>query len=260
MPPALVLMFHGIDGARSRAVGYAADGHYTVDAPRFAAMLDALRTLGCTLGAARDLLDDASSPRPVWLTFDDGDASNALEALPLLAERGLKADFFITPSRIGRPGFMGWADLREMAAAGMSLQSHGHTHAYFTHLDAPALREELRVSKDQLEQRIGQPVTLLAPPGGRVPRGLVPLARSLGYRAVLDSTPGLVGERDFSQALPRVAVTAGHSVDTVVAWATDGPAGLRRLRLRHRVLATAKAVLGDERYERWRARALGASA
>ena len=260
MPPALALMFHGVDGPRSRAVGYAADAHYTVDAMRFAAMLDALRAAGCTLGAARDLLDDTTSPQPVWLTFDDGDASNALEALPLLAERGLNADFFITPARVGRPGFMGWAELRQMAAAGMSLQSHGHTHAYFTHLDAAALREELRVSKDQLEQGLGQPVTLLAPPGGRVPRGLVPLARSLGYRAVLDSTPGLVAGRDLSRPLPRVAVTAGHAVDTVSTWATGGPAALRRLRMRHRVLATAQAVLGDERYERWRGRALGATA
>jgi hypothetical protein len=88
----------------------------------------------------------------------------------------------------------------------------------------------------------------------------VPLARSLGYRAVLDSTPGLVAERDLSRPLPRVAVTAGHAVDTVSAWATGGPAALRRLRMRHRILATAKAVLGDERYERWRGRALGATA
>ena len=260
MPPALVLMFHGIDGPRSRAVGFAADAHNTVDAPRFGGMLDALHGAGCTLGAARDLLDDVEAIRPVWLTFDDGDASNALEALPQLAERGLRADFFITPARVGRPGFMDWSTLREMAAAGMSLQSHGHTHAYFTHLSTPALAEELRVSKDQLEQGLGQSVTLLAPPGGRVPRGLVPLARSLGYRAVLDSTPGLVTDRGPSRLLPRVAVRAGHSVETVVGWATGGPSALRRLRFRHRVLAAAKSLLGDARYESLRGRALGASA
>ena len=259
MAPALALMFHGIDGPRSRAAGYAADAHYTVEAGRFASMLDALSAAGCTVGAARDLIDDVRSPRQVWLTFDDGDASNVLEALPTLVERGVRADFFITPDRVGRAGFMGWDDLRSMAAAGMSLQSHGHTHAYFTHLSAAALREELRVSKDQLEQGLGQPVTLLAPPGGRVPRGLVALAQELGYRAVLDSTPGHVERRDLAHALPRVAVTAGHGTDTVVAWATRGPAALRRLRLRHRVLATAKAVLGDARYERFRSRALGAS-
>lgn len=260
MPPALVLMFHGIDGPRSRAVGYAADAHYTIDASRFGQMLDALCAAGCTVGAARDLLDDTTSPRPVWLTFDDGDSSNVLEALPQLAARSLQADFFITPARVGRPGFMDWSDLRAMADAGMSLQSHGHTHTYFTHLDPAALREELRVSKDQLEQGLGRPVSLLAPPGGRVSRGLVPLAQSLGYRAVLDSTPGFVEGRDLARTLPRVAVTASHSVETVQAWATRGPAALRRLRLRHGFLATAKAVLGDARYERLRRHALGASA
>lgn len=257
MPPALVLMFHGIDGPHSRAAGYAADAHYTVTAQRFAAMLDALAEAGCRLGAARDLLDDRTSTRQVWLTFDDGDASNALEALPILVERGLRADFFITPQRVGRPGFMGWGELRLLASMGMSLQSHGHTHAYFTHLTPPALHEELRVSKLWLEQGLGQAVSLLAPPGGRVPRGLVALAQGLGYRAVFDSTPGLVCGRDVNRTLPRVAVTAGHSVDTVLAWALHGPAALRRLRLRHHLLATAKTVLGDCRYERWRHKALG---
>ena len=116
------------------------------------------------------------------------------------------------------------------------------------------------MSKDQLEQGLGRAVSLLAPPGGRVPGGLVPLAKTLGYRAVLDSTPGLVVDRDLSLPLPRVAVTAAHSVDAVVRWATGGPAALRRLRWRYRVLATAKAVLGDARYERLRGRALGAPA
>lgn len=42
MSRALVLMFHGIDGPRSRAVGYSADGHYSVTAARFAAILEVL--------------------------------------------------------------------------------------------------------------------------------------------------------------------------------------------------------------------------
>lgn len=259
MDDALVLMFHGVDGPRARAAGYAADAHYTVSAARLADMLDALVDAGCTLGAARDLIDDTASRRPVWLTFDDGDASNALEALPVLAARGLQADFFINPARVGSAGVMDWSDLRAMADAGMSLQSHGHTHTYFTRLDRAALREELRASKDALEQALGQPVTLLAPPGGRVPRGLVPLARSLGYRAVLDSTPGVVGRRNGDQPLPRVAITAAHRPEQVRRWAMEGMPALRRLRWRHAALASAKAVLGDARYERWRHRALGAA-
>ena len=259
MDDALVLMFHGIDGPRSRAAGYAADAHYTVPAMRFAETLDALDEAGCTLGAARDLIDDTGARKPVWLTFDDGDASNVLEALPVLAARGLKADFFINPARVGSAGVMDWSDLRAMAAEGMSLQSHGHTHTYFTHLDGLALREELRASKDALEQSLGQAVTLLAPPGGRVPRGLVALAKSLGYRAVLDSTPGLVRRRDGERPLPRVAVTAAHRPEQIRRWAVDGMPALRRLRWRHAALASAKAMLGDARYERWRHRALGAA-
>lgn len=259
MGNALVLMFHGIDGPRSRGAGYAADPHYTVEASRFREMLDALGETGRAVGSARDLIDVDDHRGQVWLTFDDGDASNALEALPALAAKGMKADFFVNPARVGRRGFLDWAALRDLSDAGMSIQSHGHTHTYFTALDRDALIEELRVSKARLEEGLGRPVTLLAPPGGRVPAGLVPLARSLGYRAVLDSTPGLVRRRDGREALPRVAVTGHHDATTVRRWAEHPVAALRPLRLRHAVLGAAKAFLGDARYERWRHRALGTS-
>jgi len=262
MPCVLALMFHGIDGPRARAAGYAADPHYSVEAGRFAALLDALVASGHRVGAARDLLDMDDGLPQVWITFDDGDASNLEEALPLLAARGLKADFFINPARVGRPGFLDWGAVRHLAAAGMSLQSHGQTHTYFTHLAPAALREELRVSKAQIEQATGMPVSLLAPPGGRVPRGLVPLARTLGYRAVLGSCPGVIRGEALAgeQPLPRVAVTRHHTVDEVMRLAAGGESALRRLRWRYRVLESAKALLGDARYERWRARALGSGA
>jgi peptidoglycan/xylan/chitin deacetylase (PgdA/CDA1 family) len=253
----IALMFHGIDGPHSRAAGFSADPHYTVEASRFEAILDALLEAGCTVGAARDLIDAPPEDHSVWLTFDDGDASNLLEALPILAKRGLSADFFVNPGRVGSPGTMDWSALREMADAGMSIQSHGQTHAYFTHLSSDALREELRVSKQAIEDHLGHAVSLLAPPGGRVPRGLVELARGLGYRAVLGSVPGVITRRDGRELLPRVAVTAAHSEDTVRGWAVGGASALRRLRLRHVALASAKTLLGDTRYERWRHRALG---
>lgn len=253
----IALMFHGIDGPQSRAAGFSADPHYTIGATRFAAILDVLLAAGCKVGAARDLVDATPDDHSVWLTFDDGDASNLLEALPILANRGLSADFFINPGRVGKPGIMDWSALRTMADAGMSIQSHGHTHTYFTHLSSEALREELRVSKQSIEDRLGHAVSLLAPPGGRVPSGLIELARGLGYRAVLGSVPGVITRRDGRRLVPRVAVTAAHSEDTVRDWALGGASALRSLRLRHVALASAKTLLGDARYERWRHRALG---
>jgi len=257
-PHHVILMYHGLRRGQAEVVG--ADPHYTLPAAAFEQQLDALAAAGLRLGCARDLLDevDARARPRVMLTFDDGDLSNFEAALPALAGRGLSADFFVNPARVGRPGFCSWAQLREMAGAGMSIQSHGLTHTYFTALEPDALREDLRVSKAEIEARLGAPVSLLAPPGGRAPQGLVALARMLGYRAVLGSEPGVLGPgRDPDHPLPRLALTHEHGVAQVLAWCREGAAAVEPLQRRYRRLALAKRVLGDRGYEQVRGLALG---
>ncbi len=250
-------MYHGLSAEGSAPLG--ADPHYTLPATRFAAHLDALQAAGACIGSARDGLQQ-SAAKAVWIGFDDGDASNYSQALPVLIERGLRADFFVNPARVGSAGYCHWSELRALADAGMSVQSHGLTHTYFTHLSTPQLREELRVSKAQIEQQLGQPVTLLAPPGGRAPGGLADLALALGYHAVLGSAPGIARwspQQKSARVLPRVAVTAGHDSAQVLRWFTQGQRALLPLQMRYHGLALAKRLLGDKRYEQVRTRLLG---
>lgn len=250
----LVLMYHAVDPGDGGPEP--ADPHYTVAAGDFAAQLDALTAAGQALGCARDGLA-AAPDEAVWLTFDDGDISNYATAFPLLAERGLRADFFVNPARVGRAGFCSWAQLREMAAAGMSIQSHGMDHTYFTHRSRAALIEDLRTSRAEIEQALGSPVVLLAPPGGRCPRGLDRLAADCGYQTVLGSAPGTLRGGRVQGVVPRVAVLAGHRAETLCLWARDGRRALRRQRLRYGLLSGAKRLLGDRGYERLRGAVLG---
>ncbi len=54
------------------------------------------------------------------ITFDDGEQSQFHNALPLLAEHGFKATYFVTPGLIGTAAkFLGWDDLRALQAAGI---------------------------------------------------------------------------------------------------------------------------------------------
>ncbi|MBD8524847.1 polysaccharide deacetylase family protein [Pseudomarimonas arenosa] len=250
----LVLMYHAIEGPAAAPAG--ADPHYTVSGERFAAQLDWMVAQGLRVCSARDGLLIKSAEPQVWIGFDDGDASNYDNALPILSERGLTADFFINSANVGQPGFVSWAQLREMVAAGMSIQSHGHTHTYFTAHDAVQLSAELRRSKAEIEDKLGIEVSLLAPPGGRCPPRLLELAEQCGYRWVLGSAPGrlLRGGRGI---LPRVAVTSQHQVTHLAGWLQPQSRSLAKLRLRYQLLAAAKRVLGDRRYEQWRGRLLG---
>ena len=62
----------------------------------------------------------------VALTFDDGYASHATVAGPLLQERGVRGTFFVMPGNVGSPGIVTWEQLRQLAAAGHEIADHIH--------------------------------------------------------------------------------------------------------------------------------------
>ena len=247
----VALMYHALGGPDSPSAGQ--DPHYTVAAERFAAQLDLLRRRSAGGVSARDWLAGFTRAATI-LTFDDGHLSNFTLALPLLVEHDARADFFVNPGRVGEPGFAGWSQLAEMATAGMSIQSHGWNHRYFTLLTTAELRENLTRSRQTIEDRLGQAVTLLAPPGGRSPAHLVDVAHECGYTHVLGSQPGRI-DHVRTALLPRMAITAKLDDATLGGW-LDGH-GLVRARLRYATLGFAKRALGDRGYERLRARLLG---
>jgi peptidoglycan/xylan/chitin deacetylase (PgdA/CDA1 family) len=248
-----ILMYHAVSPGRDRA--READPHYTVSRDVFATHLRTLLPLGPVESLASRLHAPAGDRRATVLTFDDGHESNYSQAFPLLLELRCSADFFVNPARVGTRGHASWPQLREMADAGMSIQSHGWDHTHFDALSPDALEQDLRRSKAEIEDRLGHLVTLLAPPGGRTPPMLAHLACALGYRAVACSVPGLWCGGD-SVMLPRFAVRSTTSAALVEAWARGDAAAVLRERTRHAVLHAAKRLLGSGGYERLRARVL----
>ncbi|HSY40015.1 MAG TPA: polysaccharide deacetylase family protein, partial [Polyangia bacterium] len=200
----IALMYHALWTVAEDAAG--ADPHYAVALPRFAEQLALCQRIGGGAVSARDWLAGRAG---VILTFDDGHVSNHRLGFPTLRAAGASADFFVNPAQVGTNGFATWPELREMAEAGMSIQSHGLDHrSYLTTLSPSRLRDDLRRARLEIEEKIGQPVTLLAPPGGRAPRDLERVAREVGYAHVFGSNPGTIG-RDGRHSHGRFAVTAG---------------------------------------------------
>jgi len=249
--PAVALMYHALAGVDERGQ----DPHYTLTGNAFRQHLQQLRDGVGAATSARDWLGDSPNVRAL-ITFDDGHVSNHRLALPLLNEFGMRADFFVNPATVGQPGFVSWADLREMAAAGMSIQSHGYDHQYLTALSPQRLRDSLRTARLEIEDHLGMPATLLAPPGGRMPNGLELIATACGYTRVLASHPGRLRAHDARVILPRMAVTAQCDTATLASWLCGSRIAMWRLQLRYRTFAAAKRVLGDALYERARERLL----
>lgn len=241
-------MYHAI----SRSDAHTNDPHYTVLQGVFSEHLGRIRELAGGACSARDWLSGADHTS-VIMTFDDGLASDHQVALPLLVMNGITADFFVNPATVGQPGYVGWESLKEMVAAGMSVQSHGYDHTYLTSISPKDQRENLYRARVLIEDKLGVEVSLLAPPGGRMPSNLVETARSAGYRHVMCSRPGVLRSIHNNRSpMPRMAVTSGLSARTFEEWVTAQPVAIAVACFRYGALGLAKRVVGDARYERIR--------
>ena len=107
-------------------------------------------------------------------------------------------------------GSLSWAQLREMAAAGIEIGSHSCTHPRLTLLGADQLHDEVLRSKRRLEQMLERPVRSFCYPHGTladVDDVVVAAVRSAGYENAVTSVPS--PSRSFDPFLvPRYGVTS----------------------------------------------------
>jgi peptidoglycan/xylan/chitin deacetylase (PgdA/CDA1 family) len=238
-----IYMYHAIGSGAELAH---ADPHYAVPLARFK---EHLAQIGRSVALAEQLA--AGRIEAPCVTFDDGHFTNYANAFPALLEAGLGAEFYINPAMVGQPGFVTWAQLGEMAAQRMSIQSHAQHHVMLSDLDDRALRRELAESKQTIEDRLGRPVVVLAPPGGRYDRRTIDLALSLGYQRLAVSRPGL-WRRFAAPTVPRFPVYADTPPAAIAAWQRPTSRATLRALLRYRLTRLGQQALGNRRYEQLR--------
>lgn len=105
-PPVLVLLYHRVTSLPSDPEMLA------VTPDNFRAQM---RYLKENFPVVRFEEDWARAPKPaVVITFDDGYADNALEALPILEEVGVPATFFVSTGTIGTRSEFWWHELERI--------------------------------------------------------------------------------------------------------------------------------------------------
>jgi peptidoglycan/xylan/chitin deacetylase (PgdA/CDA1 family) len=165
----------------------------------------------------------------VSITFDDGYADNHEYALPLLAESGIRATFFLTaglldgdPSTLARFQHLRrmdralirpleWGQVMEILEAGMEIGAHTYSHPNLARLSGPELEHELGYSKRVIEDRVGHPITMMAYPFGRprvhVTGRVVEAARRARYDLAASISARGVKKTDHPLSIPRIFVT-----------------------------------------------------
>lgn len=111
-------------------------------------------------------------------TFDDGLLEHYTLVFPKFRELGLKGSFCIIGSKVGKDQkgtpCMNWEQLKEMAADGQEITSHGYRHLSMEKLTDPeALRYEVQHNDTLIYENVGVfPRTYFFPGNRKTPEGL----------------------------------------------------------------------------------------
>lgn len=167
-----ILTYHAFDTSR---------GVTATDPTWFAETLSTLTSAGFQ---AVDLASWIAQGRPpvergFALTIDDG-LRSIFEVADVVARYRATATVFLVTDRIGSdnswPGqpahvprgpLLSWSELESLESLGFRFAAHGRTHLPLDRCDDGQLDEELRGSRDAIEQRLGRPCPLFAYPYGR---------------------------------------------------------------------------------------------
>jgi peptidoglycan/xylan/chitin deacetylase (PgdA/CDA1 family) len=138
----------------------------------------------------------------IVVTIDDGWRSTYTEVFPEMQHRKFPFTVFIYPKIIGQTAHaLTWKQVKEMAAAGVDIQSHSWSHPFLTQRRHASLGEkqyqawlehELVDSKRILERETGKPVSYLAYPYGDYDHYLAAAVARAGYTAALTCDYGRV--------------------------------------------------------------------
>jgi peptidoglycan/xylan/chitin deacetylase (PgdA/CDA1 family) len=152
--------------------------------------------------------------RPVLITFDDGYEGVHRHALPVLARHGFPATLFVSTGWLRGPydtggaldTMLGWDQVRELAAAGVEIGGHSHTHPQLDQVPAGDLRHELVRCREIVADQVGTAPLSFAYPYGYSDRRVRAAVRETGYAQALAVGNGLARRAQGPYALRRVTV------------------------------------------------------
>jgi peptidoglycan/xylan/chitin deacetylase (PgdA/CDA1 family) len=181
------LMYHEVGTMPGRGPERRISPHYVVATAAFEAQMAALSTAGVRALSLPDVLSGEDSGPAALVTFDDGLEGNLRNALPVLQRHSHRATVFVAVGLVGTPGHLDWSGLRALVAGGLEVQSHTWSHCPLQTLGDGEIRDELRRSRRELEDRLGVPVFAASFPHGSYDRRAVRIAAEEGYRLLCTS-------------------------------------------------------------------------
>ncbi|MEV7992312.1 polysaccharide deacetylase family protein [Streptomyces sp. NPDC086077] len=216
-----ILMYHAVASEPNDATRA-----LSVTPEAFAQQMEVIGDLGLTPLTTAELAGRWRSgrplpPRPVLVTFDDGYEGVHGHALPVLTEHGFPATLFVSTGWIagahdtggGLDRMLDWDQVRELAASGVEIGGHSHSHPQLDQLGDDALRFELSRCRDIVAAELGAPPASFAYPYGYSSRRVRQEVRATGYGQALAVGNDLARPAQGPYALRRVTVRRGTGIE-----------------------------------------------
>ena len=213
-PGVPILMYHQV-GPHRHGSGL---NKWRITVKDFRRQVDWLARKGYQGVSLRSLHEEGRSraEKPVVITFDDGFDGVRTAALPTLREYGFLATVFVVAGRLGgvddwndeRPGerLVDAGGIRELAAAGLEIGSHGLNHRNLIGLDETSLALETAGSRRALQAVVESPVESFCYPFGGVDDRAANAVRAAGYRAATVIRSGICDPRGDPYRMRRIPV------------------------------------------------------
>jgi endo-1,4-beta-xylanase len=211
-----VLMYHYV-GTKDQA---AEQGNY-VSRETFEKQMAFLRKAGYRVISLDDYYairngQKKGSGRQVAITFDDGEASFASEAVPVLRKYEYPVTMFLISGSLatGANGSMNLETVKKLQTdyPWISFQGHSKIHWHFKEETQAQLKEEIFVSKRELEDYLNKPVVYFAYPFGEIETRSHQMVQDAGYRLAFTTGAKKLGNiPEGPYALTRVKVDEGAS-------------------------------------------------
>lgn len=199
-PSATVLCYHIVESPQ--------DPRMEIGRDAFRQQMRYLSMTGYNVIPLRELYDYVTGKRAsipknsVVITIDDGWRSTYTEVFPEMQKLGFPFTVFIYPHIIGQTSHaLSWKQVKEMADAGVDIESHSFSHPFLTKRRHATLDDrdyyqwldhELEGSKKMIERETGHTVSFLAYPYGDYDHFLVAACARAGYAAALTCDYGRV--------------------------------------------------------------------
>ncbi|MEO3975414.1 polysaccharide deacetylase family protein [Streptomyces sp. CAU 1734] len=220
--PVPVLMYHAVAHQPARAtIGL------SVTPEAFAEQMAVLAERGFTPLTTAELGEiwrsGGSRPlpgRPVLITFDDGYEGVHRHALPVLAEQGFASTLFVSTGWLrgaydeggAIDTMLDWDQVRELAAGGMEIGGHTHSHPQMDQLGDEQLRDETVRCRDIITDELGARPLSFAYPFGYSSRRVRDAVRDAGFAQSFAVGNALARPAQGPYAIQRVTVR--RSTDT----------------------------------------------